>query len=99
MSKSIGTVRLRPDAEGFRLMHDTVPSKDEITLVLEILDTMVAPALDKIERLLETAGNWDNVARNDFCRQVLSTVLASFQIYTLSDTYRSVGTLGLVCRL
>ncbi|KAI0757312.1 ARM repeat-containing protein [Daedaleopsis nitida] len=45
-----------------------VPSHDEIELVLEILDKIAAPALDKVEALLETSGKWDNVARNDFCR-------------------------------
>ncbi|KAI0762664.1 ARM repeat-containing protein [Fomes fomentarius] len=45
-----------------------VPSHDEIEFVLEILDKIAAPALDKVEKLLETAGKWDSVARNDFCR-------------------------------
>ncbi|KAI0322307.1 hypothetical protein OF83DRAFT_1161297 [Amylostereum chailletii] len=45
-----------------------VPSEDEITFIFEILESLVSPALDKIERLLETAGTWDSVARNDFCR-------------------------------
>jgi proteasome activator subunit 4 len=45
-----------------------VPSDDEIALVLDVLDLVASPALDKLEKLLETAGSWDNVARNDFCR-------------------------------
>ncbi len=45
-----------------------VPNHDEIEFVLEILDKIAAPALDKVEKLLETAGKWDSVARNDFCR-------------------------------
>ncbi|OCH96671.1 ARM repeat-containing protein [Obba rivulosa] len=45
-----------------------VPSQGEIDFVLEVLDRIAAPALDKVEALLETAGKWDNVARNDFCR-------------------------------
>ncbi|KAL6304169.1 ARM repeat-containing protein [Sparassis latifolia] len=45
-----------------------VPSREEIDFVLEILDRIASPALDKIENLLKTAGKWDNVARNDFCR-------------------------------
>ncbi|EJF66455.1 ARM repeat-containing protein [Dichomitus squalens LYAD-421 SS1] len=45
-----------------------VPNHDEIEFVLEILDRIAAPALDKVEALLETAGKWDSVARNDFCR-------------------------------
>ena len=45
-----------------------VPNHEEIEFVLEILDKIAAPALDKVEALLETAGKWDSVARNDFCR-------------------------------
>ncbi|TFK89763.1 ARM repeat-containing protein [Polyporus arcularius HHB13444] len=45
-----------------------VPNHDEVEFVLEILDKIAAPALDKVEALLETVGKWDNVARNDFCR-------------------------------
>jgi len=44
-----------------------VPTQDEIALVLDILDEIAEPALDKIEDLLRV-DNWDNVARNDFCR-------------------------------
>lgn len=40
---------------------------DEIGLVLEILDKIAGPALDKVEFLLGQE-NWDNIARNDFCR-------------------------------
>ncbi|THH18097.1 hypothetical protein EW146_g2829 [Bondarzewia mesenterica] len=53
-----------------------VPSSDEIAFVLEILDSIVAPALDKVEVLLEGPGAWDNADRNDFCRQVLFFVVA-----------------------
>ncbi|KAI0961210.1 hypothetical protein AcV7_000369 [Taiwanofungus camphoratus] len=45
-----------------------VPSPDEIDFILEILEKIASSALDKIETLLETAGRWDSVARNDFCR-------------------------------
>ncbi|CAL1696390.1 unnamed protein product [Somion occarium] len=45
-----------------------VPSPGEIDFVLEVLDKIAAPALDAVEELLQTAGHWDNVARNDFCR-------------------------------
>lgn len=45
-----------------------VPSNDEISVVLEILNRIVSPALDKLEALLPSAGSWDGVARNDFCR-------------------------------
>ena len=56
-------------AEPKRLMLcDSVPNHDEIEFVLEILDKIASPALDKVETLLETAGKWDSVARNDFCR-------------------------------
>lgn len=49
-----------------------VPSKEEINLIIELLDTVASPLLDKVEHLLESAGHWDNVARNDFCRYVIS---------------------------
>ncbi|KAH9947705.1 ARM repeat-containing protein [Amylocystis lapponica] len=45
-----------------------VQSREEIDFILELLDQIASPALDKIETLLETAGKWDGVARNDFCR-------------------------------
>ncbi|KAH9487094.1 Proteasome activator complex subunit 4 [Psilocybe cubensis] len=45
-----------------------VPNDDEIAFVLEIIDRIGQPALKLVESLLETSGNWDNVARNDFCR-------------------------------
>ncbi|KAL7285729.1 hypothetical protein ACG7TL_000834 [Trametes sanguinea] len=45
-----------------------VPNREEIEFVLEILDKIAAPALDKVEALLETVGKWDSVSRNDFCR-------------------------------
>ena len=50
------------------LIRMPVPNHDEVEFVLEILDKIAAPALDKVETLLETVGKWDNVARNDFCR-------------------------------
>ncbi len=49
-----------------------MPNQEEIEFVLDVLDKIAAPALDKVEALLETAGKWDSVARNDFCRQVTS---------------------------
>jgi proteasome activator subunit 4 len=45
-----------------------VPSDDEIAFVLDILDHVITPALDKVEALIETTAKWDNVDRNDFCR-------------------------------
>lgn len=53
-----------------KLTGGAVPSAEEVEFVLEILDKIASPALDKIERLLESAGRWDSVARNDFCRYV-----------------------------
>jgi proteasome activator subunit 4 len=44
-----------------------VPTQDEIAFVLEILDQIAEPALDKVEALLAQS-TWDNIARNDFCR-------------------------------
>ncbi|KAF9452549.1 hypothetical protein P691DRAFT_696832 [Macrolepiota fuliginosa MF-IS2] len=45
-----------------------VPSDAEIACVLEIIDKITTPALDKVEELLQTTPTWDSVARNDFCR-------------------------------
>ncbi|OBZ79732.1 Proteasome activator complex subunit 4A [Grifola frondosa] len=45
-----------------------VPSREEIDFVFEVLDKVASPSLDRVESLLQTAGKWDNVARNDFCR-------------------------------
>ncbi|KAG6817600.1 hypothetical protein H0H87_006228 [Tephrocybe sp. NHM501043] len=47
-----------------------VPTDDEIAFVLEILDNVFQPALDKVETLLQTTAKWDNVDRNDFCRAI-----------------------------
>ncbi|KAI0296143.1 hypothetical protein BC826DRAFT_1005479 [Russula brevipes] len=47
-----------------------VPSDEEISFILEILNFIVSPALDKVEALLPTASSWDGVARNDFCRHL-----------------------------
>lgn len=45
-----------------------VPTSGDVDFILEILDNIGSPLLDKIEKLMESAGKWDNVARNDFCR-------------------------------
>ncbi|EFI28574.1 hypothetical protein CC1G_13601 [Coprinopsis cinerea okayama7 len=45
-----------------------VPSAEEIDFVLEIMDTIEKPMLDKVESLLENTSKWDHVSRNDFCR-------------------------------
>ncbi|PAV21860.1 ARM repeat-containing [Pyrrhoderma noxium] len=45
-----------------------VPSAEEIDFVVELLDRLVSPFLEKIEGLLENSSNWDNISRNDFCR-------------------------------
>ncbi|KAG6866845.1 hypothetical protein C0991_008781 [Blastosporella zonata] len=47
-----------------------VPTGDEIAFVLEILDNVFLPAMDKVETLLESTSRWDNVDRNDFCRAI-----------------------------
>ncbi len=52
------------------IYHIVVPSKEEIDFVLEILDKIASPSLDRIDTLLDTAGKWDSVKRNDFCRSV-----------------------------
>lgn len=55
-----------------KLVLDTVivPSFAEIDFIIEVLDKVASPALDQIERLLESAGKWDSADRNDFCRYV-----------------------------
>ncbi|KAH9937428.1 ARM repeat-containing protein [Fomitopsis serialis] len=45
-----------------------VPSSDEIAFALEIVDKISSLALSKVEALAKVADNWDEVARNDFCR-------------------------------
>ncbi|KAJ7462735.1 armadillo-type protein [Mycena galericulata] len=45
-----------------------VPSAEEITFVIDILDRIGKPALDKVEELLATTTKWDGADRNDFCR-------------------------------
>ncbi|KAF5356022.1 hypothetical protein D9756_004202 [Leucocoprinus leucothites] len=47
-----------------------VPSDAEVAFVLEIIDKITTPALDKVEDLLETTSTWDSVARNEFCRHL-----------------------------
>ena len=47
-----------------------MPSGGEVEFALEILDKIASPALNKIEILAKTADQWDEVARNEFCRQV-----------------------------
>ncbi len=46
----------------------TVPSDEEVACVLEVIDKITTPALNKVEDLLRTTPTWDSVARNDFCR-------------------------------
>ncbi|KAL5534546.1 hypothetical protein ACEPAG_1009 [Sanghuangporus baumii] len=45
-----------------------VPSDEEISFVLQILEQIIDPLLDNLEELLLDTSNWDDVARNDFCR-------------------------------
>jgi proteasome activator subunit 4 len=45
-----------------------VPSADEISFVIDILDRIGNTALDKVEELLATTTKWDGANRNDFCR-------------------------------
>jgi proteasome activator subunit 4 len=52
-----------------------VPSDAETAFVLEILDKVVQPSLDTLNKLLEVAPkDRDNIWRNDFCRYVVSIV-------------------------
>jgi proteasome activator subunit 4 len=57
-----------------------VPSNEEISFIIEILDHIVSPALDKLEALLPAASSWDGIARNDFCRYAQATVVAIWNI-------------------
>ncbi|KAJ3576133.1 hypothetical protein NP233_g629 [Leucocoprinus birnbaumii] len=45
-----------------------VPSDAEVAFVLEMIDRITTPALNKVEELLQSTSSWDSVARNDFCR-------------------------------
>jgi hypothetical protein len=54
-----------------------VPSDPEIEFVMQILENLLGPTLDKVEKLLESTSSWDNVARNDFCRSV---IIISFEV-------------------
>ncbi|CAA7258771.1 unnamed protein product [Cyclocybe aegerita] len=45
-----------------------VPVDEEIAMVLDIIEQIAKPALQKVSTLVETSGTWNNVARNDFCR-------------------------------
>jgi proteasome activator subunit 4 len=36
--------------------------------VLEILESVGTPALDRVESFLSRSGEWDSITRNDFCR-------------------------------
>ncbi|KAF9015006.1 hypothetical protein BDQ17DRAFT_1418131 [Cyathus striatus] len=45
-----------------------VPSPGEIAFVLELLERVMIPALEKVQSLLDNIAKWDSIARNDFCR-------------------------------
>ncbi|KAF9648519.1 ARM repeat-containing protein [Thelephora ganbajun] len=45
-----------------------VPSREEIDFILEVLNVVGNPVLDKIDQLLDNGNTWDSIARNDFCR-------------------------------
>ncbi|ETW87560.1 hypothetical protein HETIRDRAFT_469691 [Heterobasidion irregulare TC 32-1] len=60
-----------------------VPSEEEISFVLEILDHIVAPALAKVEVLLEKSSAWTSIDRNDFCRYLQVSRSAWTGLYTL----------------
>lgn len=48
-----------------------VPGTEEVQFILDILDRVATPALDKIEALARSTQHWDEVVRNDFCRYLL----------------------------
>jgi hypothetical protein len=45
-----------------------VPSKEEITFILEIIENIAKPLIEIVDSLIGSNATWDNVARNDFCR-------------------------------
>ncbi|KAF8922284.1 armadillo-type protein [Mucidula mucida] len=45
-----------------------VPSDSEIAFVLEILDELHTPLLNKVEELVTRTESWNSSDRNDFCR-------------------------------
>ncbi|KAG6381418.1 armadillo-type protein [Boletus reticuloceps] len=45
-----------------------VPNVEEVDFVLQILDHIASPTLDKLDALVNSSDRWDGVARNDFCR-------------------------------
>jgi proteasome activator subunit 4 len=78
-----------------------VPSSSEIDFILDILDNVISPLLDNIEALMDTAGKWDNVARNDFCRyvpapasdHVFDEITASRYLHAVRSTWAGLPTL------
>lgn len=44
-----------------------VPNDGEIEFILDLMDTVISPTLDTVEKILDLP-TWDEVARNDFCR-------------------------------
>ncbi|KAN0100847.1 hypothetical protein V8E55_000831, partial [Tylopilus felleus] len=48
-----------------------VPQAEEIGFVLQILDRIASPTLDKLEALVNSPDKWDSIARNDFCRYLV----------------------------
>lgn len=72
------------------LTDRSVPSAEEIEFVLDILDRVGAPALTKIEMLLEDVPKWDNVARNDFCRCVCFLESSCVRVLTYPIRYLHV---------
>lgn len=51
--------------------NTSVPNAEEVDFVLQILDRIASPTLDKVEALVNSSDRWDSVSRNDFCRWVL----------------------------
>ncbi|KAG6828604.1 hypothetical protein H0H92_007299 [Tricholoma furcatifolium] len=56
-----------------------VPNDDEIAFVLEILDKVFKPTMDKVEILLESTSTWDSADRNDFCRAMWGGLATFFK--------------------
>ncbi|TFK76811.1 hypothetical protein BDN72DRAFT_829977 [Pluteus cervinus] len=45
-----------------------MPTDDEISFVITILENIAKPAINKVEGLIAATAQWDSVERNDFCR-------------------------------
>ena len=74
-----------------------MPTDEEITFVLDIIEQIGRPALQVVENLLTNSSKWDNIARNDFCRSVSPLLKAKPEINFFVDTFMLAGQFGVDC--